>query len=162
MLLAGCAGALGFALAGALPFAALAAMGFFYAGVTAPLYGLGAGQTNDRMGRGDYVAASGALLFTWSLGSSVGPFLAGGVMATLGPSGLFVYLLAVLGLTAGFTVLRMARRGDVPADQRGAFVPSLASPARSVQLAARMMHTLTHPGEAAPALRAMLRRQGAR
>ncbi len=163
ILLSGAAGALAFALAGSrLPFVALAAIGFFYAGVTAPLYGLGAGQTNDRMQRGDYVAASGALLFTWSLGSSVGPFLAGGVMAGLGPGGLFVYLLAVLGVAAAFTVLRMAQRGEVPAGEQGRFVASLNSPARSVQLASRMMHTLTHPTEAAPALRAMLRRQGMR
>ncbi len=150
------------ALAGHLPFAVLAALGFVYAGVTAPLYGLGAGQTNDRMERGDYVAASGALLFTWSLGSSVGPGLAGAVMGRTGPAGLFAYLIAVLGVTALFTILRIWQRGEVPAERRGGFVLSLATPARSVQLAARMMHTLTHPRDAAPALRAMLRRQGAR
>ena len=52
-------------------------LGFLFAFMTAPLYGLGAGQTNDRMERGDYVAASGGLLFTWSLGSAVGPGVAG-------------------------------------------------------------------------------------
>ncbi len=162
VLTCGFASAIALVLAGHLPFAALTAIGFAYSGVTAPLYGLGAGQTNDRMARGDYVAASGALLFTWSLGSSVGPFLAGGVMAGVGPAGLFAYLIAVLGVTALFTLVRMLQRGEVPAEQRGAFVPSLAAPVRSVQLAARMMHTLTHPREAAPALRAILRRQGVR
>ncbi len=154
--------ALALALVGRVPFAMLAALGFVYAGLTAPLYGLGAGQTNDRMQRGDYVAASGALLFTWSLGSSVGPGVAGAVMGRTGPSGLFTYLVAILGIAALFTVLRIWQREDVPAERRGAYVPSLATPARSVQLAARMMHTLTHPREAAPALRAMLRRQGVR
>ena len=162
VLACGFAAAIALALAGHLPFAGLAAIGFVYAGVTAPLYGLGAGQTNDRMARGDYVAASGALLFTWSLGSSVGPFLAGGIMGQVGPAGLFAYSIVVLGVTGAFTGVRMLQRGEVPAGQRSGFVPSLASPVRSVQLAARMMHTLTHPREAAPALRAILRRQGAR
>lgn len=158
----GCVLAAALATAGALPFVVLVVIGFLFAGVTAPLYGLGAGQTNDRMARGDYVAASGALLFTWSVGSSAGPFLAGGVMGAIGPAGLFAYLGAVLGLATLFTVLRIVQRDEVPAEQRGSYVPSLAAPARSLQLAARMMHTLTHPRAAAPALRAMLRRQGAR
>ncbi len=162
VLVCGFAAAIALVVAGHLPFTVLAAVGFVYAGVTAPLYGLGAGQTNDRMERGDYVAASGALLFTWSLGSSAGPFLAGAVMRRAGPGGLFGYLIVVLGATALFTVLRMLQRADVPAARRGRYVPSLATPARSVQLAARMMHSLTHPAEAAPALRAILRRQRAR
>jgi MFS family permease len=161
VLLVSLLAAVAMAAAGRLAFGLFAAIGFVYAGATAPLYGLGAGQTNDRMQRGDYVAASGALLFTWSLGSSVGPSLAGAAMGRFGPMGLFFYLTLVLGLAAGFTVWRILVRARVPPEQRGTFVASLAAPARNVQFAARMMHTLRHPADAAPTVRALLRRQAA-
>jgi len=157
VLIAALAVAILLALAGRIPFIGLAALGFAFAGATAPLYGLGAGQVNDRMQRGDYVAASGALLFTWSVGSSVGPGLAGGLMGFAGPPGLFLYLAGVVGVTALFTLARGLIRPGVAAEQRSAPVFSLAVPARSVQLAARMMHSLRHPSES-PALRAVLRR----
>ncbi len=160
--------AVGVVMAGAIlatgrqPFVWLAAMGFVFAGATAPLYGLGAGQTNDRMERGDYVAASGALLFAWSLGSSCGPLLVGIVMESMGPSGLFVALLAVLSAVGLFTGLRMLQRGEVPAHQRSGFVPAPAAPVRSAELAGRVAWTLRHPLGAAPTWRALLHWPGRR
>jgi MFS family permease len=141
-----------------LPFVGLAALGFAFAAATAPLYGLGAGQVNDRMERGDYVAASGALLFTWSVGSSAGPGLAGAVIGLVGPAGLFLYLGIVVAATALFTVGRVVARPGVAADRRTAPILSLVVPARSLELAARTMHTLRHHAEA-PALRALLHRR---
>lgn len=123
----------------------LAAIGFVYSGATAPLYGLGASQTNDRMQRGDYVAASGGLLFMWSLGSSVSPTLAGAVMGAVGPRGLFFYLIAILGAVAAFTVLRMGQRAEVPRDERSAFVPALAAPARHAELSGRVRRAFAGP-----------------
>lgn len=148
--------------AGRQPFLSLAAMGFVFAGATAPLYGLGAGQTNDRMERGDYVAASGALLFAWSLGSSCGPLLGGVAMQAMGPSGLFAYLLAVLGAVGLFTALRMLQRGEVPLEQRSSFVPAPAAPVRSAELAGRVVRALRHPLAAAPTWRSLLHWPGAR
>ena len=133
-------------LGGGLSFPAIAALGFVFAGMTAPLYGLGAGQTNDRMERGDYVAASGGLLFIWSLGSAVSPSLAGQAMQRLGPSGLFGYialLLAALGLFVG---ARMLMRGEVPRERRGGYMPATAAPPRHSELAERIIETLRHPG----------------
>jgi MFS family permease len=118
-------------------FLAIAVLGFFFAGVTAPLYGLGAGQTNDRMERGDYVAASGGLLFIWSLGSSVSPSAAGLLMERAGPSGLFAYLAMVLVALGLFTGARMLLRGEVPREQRGPFVPAASAPPRHSELASR-------------------------
>ena len=119
----------------------LTVLGFLLAGMMAPLYGLGAGQTNDRMQRGDYVAASGGLLFAWSLGSSIGPSIAGEMMGRIGPSGLFAYLAVALGALALFTGARMLLREEVPrrhtelartvattADQPGADVPVRRAP----------------------------------
>ena len=119
-------------------------LGFLFAGLTAPLYGLGAGQTNDRMERGDYVAASGGLLFTWSLGSAVGPAFAGAVMGRVGPSGLFAYVASVLALLGLFTVARMVLRSEVPRDQRRGYVPAAAAPPRHSELVSRIVGALRH------------------
>ncbi len=94
---------------GVWPMAVLATV---YAAATAPLYGLGAGQTNDRIERGDYVAASGGLLFTWALGASFGPGVVGAVMGMAGPGGLFAVLAGVLAAMMVFTVARILGRPD--------------------------------------------------
>jgi MFS family permease len=110
-------------------------MGCAFAGVAAPLYGLGAGQTNDRLERGDAVAASGGLLFAWAMGAAIGPALAGAVMGVLGPNGLFIYMAIVLATVTLFTVQRMRIREEVPRDQRGGFVPAMTEPAVHAELA---------------------------
>ena len=133
------------ALFGGVSLAVVNVLGFGFAGMTAPLYGLGAGQTNDRMERGDYVAASGGLLFTWSLGSTVGPALAGALMGRAGPAGLFVFLALVLGLLAAFTGARMALRGEVPRERRRSFVPAASAPPRYSELGSG---AVTVPGTA--------------
>ena len=128
----------------------LTVLGFLLAGMMAPLYGLGAGQTNDRMQRGDYVAASGGLLFAWSLGSSIGPSIAGEMMGRTGPSGLFAYLAVTLGALALFTFTRMLQRREVPRGQRGAFVLAAAVPPRHAELAHGLATAADQPGQAAP------------
>ena len=140
------------ALFGGASLAIANVLGFCFAFVTAPLYGLGAGQTNDRMERGDYVAASGGLLFTWSLGSAVGPSLAGVLMGRAGPAGLFLYLATVLGSLGVFTVARMLLRSEVPAEQRGGYVPATASPPRHSELVSRVAAALRQTGLRQPAL----------
>ncbi|HTW25783.1 MAG TPA: MFS transporter [Acetobacteraceae bacterium] len=120
--------------AGRHSFPALLALGAIYAGLTAPLYGLGAGQTNDNIPREEFVGASGGLLFAWALGSSLGPTLAATTMAHLGPSGLFTFLATVLFAVAGFTVTRMALRAAVPLLHQTGYVPTPAAPANVAEL----------------------------
>ncbi len=132
-------------LSGGVSFVAIASLGFVFAGMTAPLYGLGAGQTNDRMERGDYVAASGGLLFIWSLGSTISPTVAGQMMGRLGPSGLFGYLALVLVALGVFTGARMLLRGEVPRELRGAYVAAPSAPPRHSELASRFFTTLRRP-----------------
>jgi MFS family permease len=139
------AGAVGLVAVGDAPLWVLAAIGFVYAGATAPLYGLGASQTNDRMQRGDYVAASGGLLFMWSLGSSISPSIAGAIMNVAGPRALFAYLIAILGAVAIFTAVRMGMRAEVPRGERGTFVAAPTAPARHTELSVRVMQALTGP-----------------
>lgn len=139
-------------LVGSLSLLIANVVGFAFAGMTAPLYGLGAGQTNDRMERGDYVAASGGLLFTWSLGSAVGPSIAGVVMGRTGPAGLFFYLALVLGTLVVFTSARMLLRSEVPRERRSGYVPATAAPPRHAELVSRLVQVLRHPGVRRPVL----------
>jgi MFS family permease len=105
------------------------AVAFFYAAMTAPLYGLGAGQTNDYVSPREFVSASGGLLFAWAAGASAGPIVASGVMALVGPGGLFLYLALVLGVIALFTIFRMLRRSGLPLGLQSGFVPAPHTPA---------------------------------
>ena len=115
-----------FSLLGTAPFWVLVMLGAMLAGVTAPLYGLGAGQTNDRVERSDYVAASGGLLFAWAVGSSVGPIVAGVIMAHAGANALFVFLAVTLLALSGFTLLRIRRSPSV--ESESAYVPARRAP----------------------------------
>jgi MFS family permease len=136
LLALGLAAALLFALLTPRGLPALLALGCLLAAVTAPLYGLGTGQTYDRLERGDAVSASGGLLFAWALGATLAPALAGAVMGAVGPQGLFYYLAAVLVAITGFTALRIRAREEVPRDQRGSFVPARTEPAVLSELGA--------------------------
>jgi MFS family permease len=120
------------AVCGAAPFWVLVLLGCLLSGVTAPLYGLGAGQTNDRVTRGDYVAASGGLLFAWALGSTVGPLAAGAVMARAGANSLFAFLAVALLLLSGFTLLRIRQSASVP--NESSFVVARAAPTQMPEL----------------------------
>jgi MFS family permease len=109
-------------------FPALLAFAFVYAAMTAPLYGLGAGQTNDYVSPKEFVGASGGLLFAWALGASAGPIAAAGVMDLVGPGGLFLYLALVLAVIAVFTIFRMTRRSSLPVALQTGFVPAPQTP----------------------------------
>lgn len=123
-LLAGAGLAIAFLLVGAASLPVLLGLGLLLSGMAAPLYGLAAGQTNDRLESGDAVAAAGGLLLVWSIGATIGPAAAGLVMQVSGPAGLFTYLAVVFGAVALFTALRMASRAEVPREQRGKFMPA--------------------------------------
>ncbi len=122
--------AVGFLLVGAAPILVLMVLGALLSGLAAPLYGLGAGLTNDRLDSGDAVAAAGALLLAWSAGATVGPFVGGLVMERVGPAGLFHYLVLVFAGMALFTAWRMMLRAEVPRERRTAFVPAASPPPR--------------------------------
>jgi MFS family permease len=121
------------AFCGGSPFWVLILLGSLLSGVTAPLYGLGAGQTNDRVARTDYVAASGGLLFAWAVGSTIGPVAAGAVMTrTGGANSLFFFIAVALLLLSGFTLLRMRKRPGV--ENESAFVVARAAPTQMPEL----------------------------
>jgi MFS family permease len=91
-------------------FVALLALIFVLDGMSAPLYALGVGQTNDYVSKRDFVAASAGLLFAWGLGASIGPAVVGVAMGPLGATGLFTVAAAGYGVLALFVVVRMLLR----------------------------------------------------
>jgi MFS family permease len=141
--------ALELGLASHMPILVLMLLGFLFAGVTAPLYGLGAGQTNDHVDRSEFVGASGGLLFAWSIGASIGPGMAGAGMGPVGPVGLFVYLAGVLVVVGFFTLARMQIRPGVPRRRQSAFVPATVAPPRLAELAQHA--SIATAGQTAPA-----------
>jgi len=120
--LAGVVVAAAAAMWGTVSFPGLLAMVFVLASLTAPLYALGVGQTNDYIERKDFVAASSGLLFAWGLGAVAGPVLAGLVMRPLGSPGLFWFLVAALAVIAVFVLFRMAVRRALSAREQGNYV----------------------------------------
>lgn len=96
-------------------------------GVAGCLYPISLAMITDNMIEGNPVAASAGLLFTFGLGTCLGPLLGAGLMEVLGPAGLFAFLATGLLLLAGFVVVRMRYTPALPMEQQGRFVNVVAS-----------------------------------
>ena len=91
--------------AGSVPSYLLA---FSLGGFSAPLYALGNAYTHDCLPEGQVVAASSALLSTFSIGAVFGPLLAAVAMTAFGVTGFFWALLGSHLALAGFMGYRIA------------------------------------------------------
>lgn len=85
------------------------------------MYPILVAHANDHAPPGSSVSTSGALLLVFGLGSMVGPGLAGALMSSLGPEGLFLTMLLAHALLFGYTLWRMSRREAVAADDKERF-----------------------------------------
>ncbi len=103
-------------------FTALIWLVFVMDAVSAPLYALGVGQTNDYVAKKEFVAASAGLLFAWGLGASIGPTVVGFAMGPLGARGLFIAAAAGYGILALFVAIRMLLRPAPAAEQQSNYV----------------------------------------
>ncbi|WP_102106957.1 MFS transporter [Oceaniglobus roseus] len=79
-------------------------------------------HANDHAPPGTYIQVSGGLLMVFGLGSIIGPLVAGWGMTGSDPRALFLTTVAAHVLMALFTLLRLARRAPVAAEDKGAFV----------------------------------------
>ncbi|MCU1391894.1 MAG: arabinose efflux permease family protein [Ilumatobacteraceae bacterium] len=95
--------------AGTLPAYALA---FLVGGFSTPLYALGNAYTHDWLPEGQVVAASSALLITYSVGAVFGPLLAAAAMTMVGVNGFFWALVIGHGGLAAFMVYRLVVAPD--------------------------------------------------
>lgn len=94
---------------------------FLFGAFALPLYSLSAAHANDHARAGQHVMVAAGLMFFFSLGASIGPYLSSAVVELFGPSALFTYTSVVHGALIVVTIWRMRARGPVPAESRGPF-----------------------------------------
>jgi len=93
-----------------VPFWALCVVGALGGAVSNPLYSLLLAYVNDYLDRTDMAAASAGLLFINGLGAISGPVITGWMMATVGPSGFFLFMAVLFAALAVYALYRMTRR----------------------------------------------------
>jgi hypothetical protein len=69
-----------------------------------------AAPSNDRAVSADYVALSSTLLFTWALGSAVGPTAGTYALQLVSPSAFFIYVMILTLVFTLFALWRLSRR----------------------------------------------------
>jgi len=101
-------------------------------GFSTPLYALCTAHTNDYLNPSQMVAASGALVLTAAVGSSLGAPIAALAMDLAGPDGFFHTIAAAMALLCLFAVWRSLRREAVASEEMGDFVPLAPTPMSAV------------------------------
>lgn len=87
-----------------------------YGGFAFTVYPLSCAQVNDMADPDHLVQVSAGLLVAFGIGAIIGPIAAAQTMGLIGPHGLFVFIAAITGSLAVFTLLRMLvrSRGTAP------------------------------------------------
>lgn len=98
------------------------ALGCLYGGLSSPLYSLAVSHANDYLDTGDFVEASGGLMFFFSVGAVIGPLLAAQMMELIGPPGLFAFTAMAHGALGAFAIYRMRQRAPLPPEEQAPFV----------------------------------------
>ena len=78
-----------------------------------PLYSLAVAHTNDRLEPEQMVAASSTVVFTFGLGSIIGPLSMGYILDYAGAGSYFIYLALIHTVLAVVTLVYMSRRRGV-------------------------------------------------
>ncbi len=94
-----------------------------FGGFMATIYPISLAHAFDYVESDRTVAASAGMLLAWAIGATCGPLLASWFMGQLGPSALFLFLVVVAALLAGFVRYRMSQRPALPSEEQGPFVP---------------------------------------
>ncbi|MGD9868729.1 MAG: MFS transporter, partial [Hyphomicrobiales bacterium] len=103
---------------------------FLFGAFAIPLYSLSIAHANDRAKDSQYVLVAAGLLFVYSIGASVGPFLSSVVISTFGAPAFFAYTSIVHIVLVAATLARMAVAPRVPGKRRSVFAGLLrTSPA---------------------------------
>ena len=104
-----------------LSFAWLLLVALVIGGISNPLYSLLVAYTNDYLEQEQMAAASGGLLFVNGLGAILGPLAIGWLMALIGPSGFFLFIILLTAALAAYALWRMTQRPSVPVAETGPF-----------------------------------------
>ncbi len=86
------------------------AIGVMSGGLSQPLYSLIIAYTNDYLSHEEMAGASGGLLFVNGIGAITGPPIIGLAMGYVGAGGFWLFLAAVLLVTAAYGIWRMSQR----------------------------------------------------
>lgn len=76
-------------------------------GCSVPLYTVAVTHAYFRLGREQAVGLSAGLLFLWSVGATIGPLVATGVMQLVGPQGLLLYIGVLSVVVAAYFAMRL-------------------------------------------------------
>ena len=91
-------------------------------GILACLYPLSVSETFDKIQKNDLVAAMGALLIVYALGSMIGPFSASLVMKQINNDALFLFLACTQAALLVFVIHRMRVRVALPVEDQESYV----------------------------------------
>jgi MFS family permease len=94
---------------------------FLFGAFSLPLYSLSAAHANDHASKDQFVQVAAGLIFFWSLGATLGPFISSLLMQAYGPSVLFTFTSLVHASLIVMTLWRMRVRAGVPRDARGRY-----------------------------------------
>ena len=94
---------------------------FLFGSALYTTYALNAAHANDWAQGVSFVTVASGLLVLYGGGSTLGPIIAGRVMAEMGPGGLFAFTAACHAAYAGFALWRITQRGNVPNDDQTGF-----------------------------------------
>lgn len=100
----------------------------FIGGLSLPLYSLFSAITNDYLTPKQMVAASGTLVLANSIGATLGSPLTAFAMDIWGAKAFYGSIGSIMGILTIFSLWRVTRRDDVPAEERGDFVVMTSSP----------------------------------
>ena len=113
------------------------------------LYPVIIAHANDYAAPDDYVRTSGGLLLLFGFGSIFGPLVAGLVMSRIGPSGLFVTMLASHLALIGFALLRIRLRATLETEEKTDFVIAPADSSHTPETVAMKVDAISERDEKA-------------
>ncbi|MBO6510245.1 MAG: MFS transporter, partial [Roseibium sp.] len=108
---------------------------FLFGGFALPLYSLSAAHANDHAQPDQFVDIAAGLMLAFGTGAMIGPFVASVLMEAFGPAAFFIYTASLHLALVLFIIVRMSRRGAVPADKRRRFVSLLRTSPMMYRLA---------------------------
>ena len=106
----------------------LLAAGFAFGLASLPSYSIAVAHAYDHAEPNQHVTMASGLLLAFAIGSIIGPLVAAGFLAQLGPGGVFLFIGLAQALLAAYVIARLRVRDAVPDDRKEDF--SLASTAQ--------------------------------
>jgi MFS family permease len=116
--------------------------GVVYGGLSFTVYSLCAAHANDFAPADKHVQTASGLLTAYGLGAFLGPIVAGGFMARVGPEGLFIMSALVSAFLGGFAIYRMRRRVAPRKEDQSRIIPMPGGQFTSGEIYASMRNAM--------------------